>query len=98
VLRRGGNAVDAAIATNAALNVVQPGQCGIGGDLFALVYMKKEGKVRFLNGSGRSPAAADPDEYVRRGALNVAQRGIRSVTVPGCVDAWCALHESYGTV
>src|SRR5690606_32539008 len=71
---------------------------GIGGDLFALVYIKKEGRVRFLNGSGRTPAAADPGEYVRDGKTHVPQRGIRSVTVPGCVDAWCTLHEAYGSM
>lgn len=98
VLKKGGNAIDAAIAVNAALNVTQSGQCGIGGDLFALVYTKKEGRVRFLNASGRSPVNADPDQLVKEGANHLPQRGIRAVTVPGCVDGWCTLHERYGTV
>ncbi len=97
VLRSGGNAIDAAIAVNAALNVTQSGQCGIGGDLFALVYIKREGRVRFLNASGRSPASADPEQLVNEGAKHLPQRGIRSVTVPGCVDGWCTLNEAYGT-
>lgn len=98
VLRQGGNAVDATIAVNAALNVTQPGQCGIGGDLFALVYMKKEGRVRFLNASGRTPVRTDVDALLREGARHVPQRGIRTVTVPGCVDGWCSMHEAYGTL
>jgi len=98
VLRKGGNAVDAAIAVNAVLNVTQPGACGIGGDLFALVYMAKERKVRFLNGSGRSPARASLEQLVEEGHTRMPQRGIRSVTVPGCVDAWFTLHEAYGTL
>ena len=97
VLRNGGNAVDAAIAVNAALNVTQPGACGIGGDLFALVYMARERKVRFLNGSGRSPAKASIEQLREEGHAHMPQRGIRSVTVPGCVDAWFTLHEAYGT-
>ena len=97
VLRSGGNAVDAAIAVNAALNVTQPGACGIGGDLFALVYMAREGKVRFLNGSGRSPAKASIEQLRAEGHGHMPQRGIRSVTVPGCVDAWFSLLEAYGT-
>lgn len=63
-MRMGGNAVDAAIAVNAVLNVTQPGQCGIGGDLFALVYFRREGRVRFLNASGRSPKSADPERFL----------------------------------
>lgn len=94
VLRDGGNAFDAAIAVNAALNVTQPGACGIGGDFFALTYTPKEGRVRFLNGSGRSPAVASAEGLEKDGFIR--SRGIRSVTVPGCVDAWTTLHERYG--
>lgn len=97
-MRMGGNAVDAAIAVNAVLNVTQPGQCGIGGDLFALVYFRREGRVRFLNASGRSPKSADPERFLAQGSRHVPQRGIYSVTVPGCVDGWAKLHEAYGTL
>src|SRR5690606_42158293 len=76
VLRDGGNAVDAAIAVNAALNVTQPGACGIGGDLFALVYTAKERRVRFLNGSGRSPAKASIEQLREEGHEHMPQRGI----------------------
>lgn len=96
VLRSGGNAIDAAIAVNAALNVTQPGACGIGGDLFALIYMANEGRVRFLNGSGRTPEKATAKGLASDGFSSV--RGIRSVTVPGCVDAWFTMHERYGTM
>jgi len=96
VLRKGGNAVDAAIAVNAALNVTQPGACGIGGDLFALVYWAGEGRVRFLNGSGRTPASIDVQRLMER--KEMPERGIWTVTVPGCVDAWFTLHETYGSL
>ena len=96
VLRRGGDAVDAAICVNAVLNVTQPGACGIGGDLFALIYRADEGRVRFLNGSGRTPMATDVPLVQDLGA--VPERGIRSVSVPGCVDAWFTMHEAYGSI
>lgn len=98
VMRRGGNAFDAAIAINAVLNVTQPGMCGIGGDLFALVYSAKEKKVRFLNGSGRSPQGLDPKPYLGEQADAVPLRGIQSVSVPGCVDAWFELSRQYGSL
>lgn len=96
VLRRGGDAIDAAICVNAVLNVTQPGACGIGGDLFALIYRADEGRVRFLNGSGKTPMATDASRLMEDGA--VPERGIQSVSVPGCVDAWFAMHDAYGTV
>lgn len=97
VMRAGGTAIDAAIAVNAALNVTQPGACGIGGDLFALIYRPDEGRVHFLNGSGRTPARASAAD-LPAGARHLPVRGIRSVSVPGCVDAWFSMHERYGKV
>lgn len=95
VLKNGGNAIDAAIAVNAVLNVTQPGACGIGGDLFALIYWADEGRVRFLNGSGKTPAATDVASL--QAGPSMPERGIHSVSVPGCVDAWFAMHEAYGS-
>jgi gamma-glutamyltranspeptidase/glutathione hydrolase len=93
----GGNAVDAAIATNAAIAVVGPNLCGMGGDLFALVYV--DGEVVSLNSSGRSGSGADADQLRSEGRTEMPYRhDIRSVTVPGCVDGWVALHERFGSL
>jgi gamma-glutamyltranspeptidase/glutathione hydrolase len=97
VLLGGGNAVDAAIATAAALNVVEPMSTGIGGDAFALIYMADSGEVRALNGSGRAPLAATPELYRRRGHTEVPLYDILAVTVPGAVDAWTTALDAYGT-
>ncbi len=96
VLRRGGHAVDAALATNAALAVTQPGACGPGGDLFALIYEARTGRIHFLNASGRSPGAAHLDAYRSRGLKAVPERGILAVTVPGCIDGWAQMHRRFG--
>ncbi len=91
----GGNAVDAAIATNAAIAVTGPHLCGMGGDLFALVHDGHE--VHALNASGRAGSGASADALRRDGHRHMPFRhDIRSVTVPGCVDGWCALHERFG--
>ena len=97
VLASGGNALDAAIATNLTLGVVTPYLCGYGGDLFALVW--KDGAVFAYNGSGRAPAAASLDA-VRRAVGNdrIPEVGPHSVTVPGAVEAWFALLERFGTM
>jgi gamma-glutamyltranspeptidase/glutathione hydrolase len=97
MLRQGGSAVDAAIATNAVLAVVTPYMCGIGGDLFAQVYTPADRKLAGLNGSGRAAAEATV-ERVRdlAGSNRMPVRGALTVTVPGCVEAWGALHERYG--
>ncbi|GAC1321365.1 MAG: gamma-glutamyltransferase [Chloroflexota bacterium] len=97
ILRRGGNAIDAAIATNAVLATVTPHLCGMGGDLFALVYRSTDGTLIGLNGSGRAPHAATA-ERVRALAGNdrMPERGPLPITVPGCVDAWGVLHERFG--
>src|SRR5579871_2875577 len=76
ILRAGGNAVDAAIATNAVLNVVNPQSCGTGGDAFWLIYSAAERRLRALNGSGRAPAAATVEAFAARGLTSVPIRGL----------------------
>lgn len=97
ILRQGGSAVDAAIAANAVLAVVLPYLCGMGGDLFALVYTAADRRLQGLNGSGRAPREATP-ERIRdlSGSASMPQRGPHAVTVPGCVEAWGQLHGRYG--
>ena len=91
----GGNAVDAAIATNAAIAVTGPHLCGMGGDLFALVHDGEQ--VHALNASGRAGSGATSDGFRADGHRQMPFRhDVRSVTVPGCVDGWCALHERFG--
>lgn len=93
----GGNAVDAAIATNAAIAVTGPHLCGMGGDLFALVHHR--GEVVCLNSSGRSGSSASADALRAEGDTAMPFRhDIRTVTVPGCVDGWVALHDRFGTL
>ncbi len=96
ILRAGGTAVDAAIATNAALNVACPQACGIGGDAFWLIYDATSRQVAFLNASGRAPQAATIEAFRARGHSQVPHRGMLPVLVPGCVAGWCAAHERYG--
>lgn len=97
VLRIGGSAIDAAIATNAVLAVVTPYACGLGGDLFALIYSSNEDMVHGLNGSGRAPAEADARRMQElAGNQHMPARGPLTVTVPGCVEAWGELHRRYG--
>ncbi|HEX2144621.1 MAG TPA: gamma-glutamyltransferase [Glycomyces sp.] len=98
VLANGGNAVDAAIAAGAALTVVAPHLCGLGGDLFALVHVPGETTPAYLNASGRAGSGADPEGLRAEGHSVMPFRGdLRSTTVPGCVDGWFAMHERYGT-
>ena len=101
VLASGGNAVDAAIATNAAIAVTSPHLCGMGGDLFALVHDTGHGSagVHCLNASGRSGSGASA-EAVRSDGHTVMpfRHDIRTVTVPGCVDGWTALHQRFGSL
>src|SRR5579864_6463030 len=86
ILAQGGNAVDAAVAVNAALGVFAPMANGMGGDLFAIVYEAKTGKLYGLNASGWSPAGLTPEFLKRKGVDKMPQSGIDSVTVPGAVD------------
>jgi gamma-glutamyltranspeptidase/glutathione hydrolase len=96
VLRAGGSAVDAAIATNAVLGVVMPGSCGLGGDAFWLIWDAASGRQLALNGSGRSAAAADAPALRGAGLRTIPLRGPLSITVPGAVRSWGDAHERFG--
>lgn len=97
ILQEGGNAVDAILAAAFVSAVVKPETSGPGGDLFALVSMKKSGKVEALNSSGPAPAKATIDYFHGRDLKAIPQFGPLSIAVPGAVDGWLALHERYGT-
>lgn len=99
ILKQGGNAIDAAVAAAAVLNVVEPESAGIGGDVFAIIWSAKERKLLALNGSGRAPAQATLahlKQVSKDGRM--PQHGIDSVTVPGAVDAWDVLLKRLGTL
>ncbi|PYS41459.1 MAG: gamma-glutamyltransferase [Acidobacteria bacterium] len=96
VLQDGGNAVDAAISAAAVLNVVEPMSTGIGGDMFALVYMQQDAKPVGLNGSGWAGSKASVDFFKSRNMTEVPLFGMHSVTVPGAVAGWYKLHQRYG--
>jgi gamma-glutamyltranspeptidase/glutathione hydrolase len=96
ILKQGGNAIDAAIAANAALGLMEPTGCGIGGDLFAIVWDAETGRLYGLNASGRAPESLAIEEFQRRGLKKVPAYGPLPVTVPGCVDGWFELHERFG--
>jgi gamma-glutamyltranspeptidase / glutathione hydrolase len=96
VMRAGGSAIDAAIAANAALGLMEPTGNGIGGDLFAIVWDPKTKRLHGYNGSGRSPQALSLQWFVDNGYTEVPSHGPLPVTVPGTVDGWFALHERFG--
>jgi gamma-glutamyltranspeptidase/glutathione hydrolase len=96
ILKRGGNAVDAAIATNAALGLMEPMSCGIGGDLFALIWDAKSQKLYGLNASGRAPYAATREFFKQRNLGQIPGSGPLSWSVPGCVDGWAVLQKRFG--
>src|SRR5271163_4967887 len=98
VLEQGGNAVDAAIAANAAMGVVQPYVNGIGGDLFVLYYEAKTGKVYGLNSSGWTPKALTIDYLKAKGVTEINPIGVESIDVPGAVAGWDAMHTRFGTL
>ncbi len=98
MLQQGGNAVDAAIAAAAALNVVEPMMTGLGGDLFALVYRHGSRELKALNASGRAPYAASLEKMRSLGFGKMPETGIYTVTIPGTLDGWCTLLESCGTM
>jgi len=88
VLKAGGSAVDAAIAANAALGLMEPVGCGIGGDLFAIVWDAEKGELTGLNASGRSPASLTLDDFEEQGLESIPALGPLPVSVPGTVDGW----------
>jgi gamma-glutamyltranspeptidase / glutathione hydrolase len=98
VLEAGGNAVDAAIAANATLGVTQPYVNGIGGDLFAIYYEAKTGKLFALNSSGWTPKGLTIDYLKSKGIDKLDPIGVHTITVPGCVAGWDALRERFGTL
>src|SRR6476620_8238765 len=102
ILKRGGSAVDAAIAANATLGLMEPVSNGVGGDLFAIVYSAKENKLYGINGSGRSPLGLSYDAMkselakLHPASDTIPPRGMLPISVPGCVDAWAELHKKFG--
>jgi len=97
ILKDGGNAIDAAIAANAALGLMEPTGCGIGGDLFAIVWYAKTQKLYGLNASGRSPQALTLEYFEEKGMTKIPSLGPFPVSVPGAVDGWFELHKKFGT-
>ncbi|MDQ6707577.1 MAG: gamma-glutamyltransferase, partial [Acidobacteriota bacterium] len=98
VLARGGSAMDAAIAANAVLGVVEPMSDGIGGDLFAIYWEAKTGKLTGINASGWAPKTLTIDFLRKQGLARMPESGIHSITVPGCVDGWSRLHKRFGNL
>ena len=96
ILERGGNAVDAAIATNAMMGVVEPMMNGIGGDLFAIVYDAKANKLYGLNASGWAPKGLTIEFLQKQGLKSMPQQGVHAITVPGAVDGWQKLADKFG--
>src|SRR5262245_48361141 len=96
VLKSGGNAIDAAIATNAALGLMEPMSCGMGGDLYAVVWDAKTQKLYGLNASGRAPYAATREFFKQKGMNEIPGSGKYSWSVPGCVDGWSTLQHRFG--
>ncbi|HUO81686.1 MAG TPA: gamma-glutamyltransferase [Gammaproteobacteria bacterium] len=96
ILRQGGSAVDAAIAANAALGLMEPTGCGIGGDLFAIVWDPEAESLSGLNASGRSPRSLTLEYFKEQGLEKIPERGPLPVSVPGTVDGWYALHDQFG--
>ncbi|WP_343486432.1 gamma-glutamyltransferase [Allomuricauda sp. d1] len=97
MLKSGGNAIDAAIAANAALGLMEPTGCGIGGDLFAIVWDGKTEKLYGLNASGRSPQKLTLDYFEKEGMEKIPSLGPLPVSVPGAVDGWFKLHSKFGS-
>ncbi len=97
ILKHGGNAADAAIATNAMLGLVEPMSCGIGGDLFAIYWDNKSQKLYGLNASGRSPYKLNREVFKQKSLNSIPGRGLLCWSVPGCVAGWEDLHARFGS-
>jgi gamma-glutamyltranspeptidase / glutathione hydrolase len=95
MLQRGGNAVDAAIATAAALNVVEPLMSGVGGEGYLMIYWKNDDRLIVVNATGAAPSAATSERFLSQG---IPMKGILSVLVPALVDGWLSAHEKYGAL
>jgi gamma-glutamyltranspeptidase/glutathione hydrolase len=98
ILKKGGNAIDAAIATNAAMGLMEPMSCGIGGDLYAIVWDAKTKKLYGLNASGRAPYKATREFFAEKNLKEIPTSGPLSWSVPGCVDGWDELRKRFGTM
>jgi gamma-glutamyltranspeptidase len=96
ILKAGGNAIDATIATSAMLQVVYPFVCGLGGDVFMIIYEAASGKLYGLNGSGRAASGASVERYRELGYAKMPVRGIHTVTIPGCADGWETASQRFG--
>jgi gamma-glutamyltranspeptidase / glutathione hydrolase len=98
IMRKGGNAVDAAVAAAAVLNLTEPHMTGLGGDMFAIVWSEREGRLNGMNAAGIAGADMTRDELLRRGLERIPSSGPESITVPGALAGWAALLERYGTM
>jgi gamma-glutamyltranspeptidase / glutathione hydrolase len=98
ILKQGGNAIDAAIAGNAMLGLVEPTGSGIGGDLFAIIWDAESQQLYGLNASGRSPRSLNLEYFTDRGYSSIPSYGPLPVSVPGCVDGWFEMHKRFGTL
>jgi gamma-glutamyltranspeptidase/glutathione hydrolase len=98
ILQQGGNAIDAAIAGNAMLGLVEPTSNGIGGDLFAIIWDAESRRLYGLNASGRSPKSLNLEYFREQGYTSIPAYGPLPVSVPGCVDGWFEMHEKFGSL
>ena len=98
ILKKGGNAIDAAIAANAMLGLVEPTGSGVGGDLFAIIWSAEKQKLFGLNASGRSPRSLQFEYFRKNGYEKIPAHGPLPVSVPGCVDGWFEMHDMFGSM
>ena len=98
ILKKGGTAIDAAIAANAALGLMEPTGSGIGGDLFAIIWDGKTKTIHGLNASGRSPKSLTLEYFQSQNLTKIPSFGPLPVSVPGAVDGWFELHEKFGAL